>query len=101
MKKITALSLILILFSVAASAQRGAGNRLVKHRTVQGFNHGQITRVEKFQLKKEVVQLNMLQQRVQRDGIVTPLERIRVQKAKCNIRRDAFHFKHNGRNRMI
>ena len=97
MKKITALSLILILFSVAASAQRGPGDRLRRYRTSQGFNSGQITRPEKFQLKKDAVRLNMVHRNVRRDGVVTPLEKRRLHKAKCKNRRDTFRFRHNGR----
>jgi len=97
MKKITALSLLLILFSVAASAQRGIGIR--NH--PQRFNNGQITRFEKIQLKRDLVRSNMVQQNVRRDGVVTPLEKRRVHKAKCKTRRDAFRFRHNGRNRVI
>lgn len=97
MKKITALSLILILFSVVASAQRVIGIRSHPQR----FNNGQVTRLEKIQLKRDVVRSNMIQRSVRRDGVVTPLEKRRVHKAKCKTRRDAFRFRHNGRNRVI
>lgn len=97
MKKITALSLILILFSVAASAQHGIG---IRNHT-QRFNNGQITRFEKIQLKRDLVRSNIVQHNVRRDGVITPLEKRRVHKAKCKTRRDAFRFRHNGRNRVI
>lgn len=101
MKKIPALGLILILFSVAASAQRGPNNRLRRYRTSQDFNSGQITGPEKFQLKKDAIRLNMIQWNVRRDGVITPHEKRRVHKAKCKNRRDTFRFRLNGRNRVI
>ena len=103
MKKVTVLSfiLILILFSVAASAQRGSGDRRLRYRTAQGFNSGQVTRPEKFQLRKDMVRTNLIQRNVRRDGVVTPFEKRRVQQAKCKTRHDAFRFRHNNRIRVI
>jgi len=99
MKKITAISLILILFSVAASAQQKSGIR--KHRIVQGHNNGQITRPERVQLRNDLIRLKMAQRNSKRDGVITPIEKRRIHKMKCNTRRDAFRFRHNGRNRVI
>lgn len=99
MKKITVVSLILILFSVTASAQRGPGIR--KQRATQGFHNGQVTRPERVQLRNDVIRLKMVQRNAKRDGVVTPIEKRRINKMKCNTRRDAFRFKHNGRNRVI
>lgn len=99
MKKITILSLILILFSVAASAQQRSGIR--KHRIVQGNNNGQITRPERVQLRNDVIRLKMVQRNAKRDGVITPLEKRRIHKMKCTTRRDAFRFRHNGRKGVI
>lgn len=100
MKKILSISFILILLSAAASAQR-PGNNIRRHYVKQSFNSGQITRGERFELRKDVARLNTIQRHARRDGIVTPLERRRIHKAKCETRRDAFRFKHNGRRRLI
>jgi len=101
MKKITLLSLILILFSVAASAQQGSVNRFRKHRVTQGFNNGQITRPERVHLRNDVIRLRMVQRNAKRDGVITPIEKRRIHKMKRHTRHDAFRFRHNGRNRVI
>lgn len=101
MKEIITISLILILFSFGASAQLDSRKPLRKHRVTHGFSNGQITRPERFELRRDVIRLNMVQRNARRDGIVTPLEKIKVHKVKCKTRRDAFRFRHNGRNRVI
>jgi hypothetical protein len=97
MKKLFYLSLILVLISAAASAQR-LNRTGIRSR---GFNSERITRPERFHLRRDVVRLNMVQRNARRDGIVTPVERIRIQRSKCNIRRDVIRFRNNGRNRII
>jgi hypothetical protein len=101
MKKILVFSLILVLISAAASAQAGPGSRFRKQGMYRGFNQGQLTRPEKFELRKDVYRTQLLQRRARRDGIVTPVERIRIHRSKCDTRRDLFRFKHNGRRRII
>jgi hypothetical protein len=89
MKKIIALSGFFILIAVASFAQRGPGDR--------GGRKGSFNRTEKFELRKDMARVNIAQRGARRDGIVTPFEKRRIHKAKCNTRRDAFRFKHNGR----
>ena len=101
MKKVLSISFILILFSAAASAQRGSGDRIRKNYMAQGFNDRQITRPERFQLRKDVVHSEVTQHNARKDGVVTPLERRRIHKLKCETRRDVFRFKHNGRRKVI
>jgi hypothetical protein len=101
MKKILVLSLILVIISASASAQARPGNRFRKPGVQRGLNHGQLTRPERFELRKDVYRTRILQRRAGRDGIITPVERIRIHRSKCDTRRDAFRFKHNGRRRVI
>lgn len=101
MKKILIFSLILVFISASASAQARSGSRFRKQGTQRGFNQGQFTRPERFELRKDVYRTQVLQRRVRRDGIVTPIERRRIQRSKCDTWRDAFRFKHNGRTRVI
>jgi hypothetical protein len=101
MKKILVFSLILVLISAAASAQAGPGSRFRKQGIQRGFNQGQFTRPEKSELRKDVYRTHIMQRRARRDGIVTPIERRRIHRSKCDTRRDAFRFKHNGRRRVI
>lgn len=100
MKKILSISFILILLSAAASAQR-PGDNIRRHSVRQGFSNGQITRGERFELRKDVTRYKAAQRHARKDGIVTPLERRRIHKLKAETRRDAFRFKHNGRRRLI
>lgn len=101
MKKILFLSLILTLVSAAVSAQRGPGFRSNRQRAVAGFYSGQITRPERFELRKDLVRQRAIQHHAHRDGVITPIEKRRIHKAKCNTRRDVIRFRHNGRNRVI
>jgi hypothetical protein len=100
MKKILSISLVLILLSAAASAQR-SGDRIRRNYIKQGFSSGQISRPERFELRKDAVRYKAAQHHARRDGVVTPLERRRIHKLRCETRRDAFRFKHNGRRRLI
>lgn len=97
MKKIVTLSLILVLISVAASAQVSVR----KHRPARNCTRNQITVGERAALRQDVLRYKMVQRRSQRDGIVTPVERRKIQRAKAETRRDAFRFRHNPRRRLI
>lgn len=101
MKKILVFSLILVLISEAASAQAVPGSRFRKQGIQRGFNQGQLTRPEKMELRKDVFRNQILQRKARRDGVVTPLERRRIHRSKCDTRHDLFRFKHNGRRRVI
>jgi hypothetical protein len=101
MKKILVFSLILVLISAAASAQAGPGSRFGKQRIQRGFSQGQFSRPEKMELRKDVFRNQILKRRAHRDGVITPIERRRIHRSKCDTRRDAFRFRHNGRRRLI
>lgn len=93
MKKIFFASVLLLIFAITAQAQRGLRN----YRT----RPAKITRLERLQLQKDVVQMRMAQRHAERDGIVTPYERRNIHRLKQKTRRDAFRFRHNGRSRVI
>ena len=101
MKKIFSISLALILLSVAASAQRSSGGRIQKNYVAQDFSNGQITRSERFELRKDAVRYKAAQRNARRDGIVTSPERRRIHKLKCETRRDTFRCTHNHRHRKV
>jgi hypothetical protein len=101
MKKFLVFSLLLILISAAASAQTVSGSRFRKQGIQRGFNQGQFTRTEKFELRKDLFRDQRLKRRARRDGIVTPMERRRLHRAKCDARRDRVRSRHNRRRRMI
>ncbi len=97
MKKILLFSLILALVSASASAQSVGRSRVRK----QGIGQGQLTRIEKMELRKDVVRNQVMRKRARRDGIVTPIERRRLHRAQCETRRDLTRFRHNGPRRVI
>lgn len=101
MKKFVALGLILILLSAAASAQMDPGGQFRRHRMQRGYNSGQITRPERFELRKDAVRYQLLKRRAARDGVVSPFERRKLRRAKCEGRRDLFRFRHNRFHRVI
>lgn len=96
MKKIIGLSLVLVLLSVAASAQTN-----LRKKAARNCTRNRVTAGERAELRQDAVRYKMLQRRAKRDGVVTPIERRRVQKARVEVRRDAFRFKHNARRRVI
>jgi hypothetical protein len=97
MKKILVFSLFFGLISAAASAQ-------VRVRVTSPnvrLNSNQLAWGEKRELRKDAVRYRMIKRKVGRDGIVTPIERRKLRRAKCDTRRDLIRFKHNGRRRII
>ena len=101
MKKFITLGLILVVLSVTASAQQGSGERFRRHRIHHGFRHGEITRHERMEIRKNTFRYDMAQHRARRDGIVTPLEHRRLNHLRRNDRREAFRYRHNDRRRVI
>lgn len=95
MKKILFATLALVVLSVTVSAQAGLRRG--------GCRNGdtRITRVERMQLRKDVVRQGVARRMATRDGIVTPMERRKLNALKRDTRRDAFRYRHNGRNRII
>jgi hypothetical protein len=91
MKKIIGLVLVLMILSVAASAQRVRANSA----------GNDFTRAEKSQMRKDAIRYKRLQRKADRDGVVTPVERKKLQRAKREVRRDVIRFKHNNRRRLI
>ena len=86
MKKILSIMLVLALVSVSASAQ---------------FHGDRLNRHERLELRRDIGRERFVTRESRRDGVVGPLERRRIHRAKCATRRDAFRFRHNGRNRII
>jgi hypothetical protein len=100
MKKLFALGLILTLLSAAAIAQ-GPGDRYRRHNIRQGFRSGELTRLERMELRKDQFRLESMERRARRDGRVTPYERRKLHKMRAHTRREAFRFKHNNRRRVL
>lgn len=95
MKKILSVTLVLVLISAASFAQRGPGDDIRKKGPGNGFSNGQITRGERFELRKDAVRYNAVKHHARKDGKITPRERRRMHKMRKHNRHDAFRFKHN------
>jgi hypothetical protein len=104
MKKILVFSLILVLISAAALAQRPRAtfpNVRPNARPNIRLNNNQLTWGENKQLRKDAVRYHTMKRRAGRDGRITPIERRKLRRAKCDTRRDLVRLKHNGRRRII
>lgn len=96
MKKIVTLTVMMALFTMAATAQVGIKNRAGAKRCVTQ----RITPIERHELRKDAVKLRTAQRIAKRDGVVTPRERVTIHRLKAETRRDAFRYTHNRRNRV-
>jgi hypothetical protein len=93
MKKIFVFGFILVMFSVAASAQTGPGYR-------DRQRHGrELTRGERTDLRRDNYRLGMSERRAMRDGYVSPRERMQIGREKHELRREAFRYRHNRNHR--
>lgn len=93
MKKLLTLSLLLLLLSLAASAQINTVDRV---RRIRVTNSGSITKIERLQLYRDQLRYKIVQRNARRDGIITPAERRKTQKARRKCRVDSIRFRNNG-----
>ena len=96
MKKILAISFIMLLISAAATAQSAR-----RYRTRESGIRSNISGSERVQLRRDVFRYRTAKRAAGRDGRIGPLERRKLHKMRCRTRRDAARFRHNGRNRLI
>ncbi|MEI9944251.1 MAG: hypothetical protein WDN26_08480 [Chitinophagaceae bacterium] len=99
MKKIMFLGIVFALFAVTASAQQRDG--IQRQRIQRGFETHQLTRGEKFKLKKGQFHYRHEKRRAMRDGRVGPMEKRRLHKMRMHNNRETFRMRHNGRRRVI
>jgi hypothetical protein len=97
MKKILAISFVMLLISAVTNAQSGTR----RYRTRESGFGTSISGPEKSQLRRDVFRYRTARRSAGRDGRIGPLERRKLHKMRCRTRRDAVRFRHNGRNRLI
>ena len=68
-----------------------------RHGQQHGQRWGQLTWWEAARLRQGRAQIRQLERLARADGIVTPRERRMIQRAKFQLQRRAFQFRHNGR----
>lgn len=100
MKKLFTLGFVLMILTAAVSAQ-GIRERVKRHQVREGFRSGQLTRPERFELRKDQVHYKRMERHAHRDGVVTPIERRRLHKQRVENRREQFRYKHNRQRRVI
>lgn len=94
MKKMVSLSLFLLITSSTVMAQRIITGVRVG---TQRFNSLKVKGPERFQLRRDALRLKIVQRNARRDGILTPLEKRRIHKAKSKTCRDVIRLRNNGR----
>jgi hypothetical protein len=100
MKKLIVLTLVALGFAGIATAQR-AGERLRRHSVRNGFENRQLTRPERFELRKNETRYKMAERKSRRNGIVSPVERRKLKGMKRHNKANTFRYKHNIRRRVI
>jgi len=101
MKKIFFLALTLTLFAAAASAQQTENNSFRHRREMQTSRRGEINRFEARKLRHDRLRYKIARRRAHRDGIVSHLERRRLNEMRRHDRREAYRFRHNNHRRVI
>jgi hypothetical protein len=100
MKKILLATFVLALFTTAASAQKGH-DAIQRHRIENGFQSGQLTRGERFELQNDHGRYEQARRIAMRDGRITPAERRKLNALKRNDNRRTYAMKHNNRRRVF
>lgn len=100
MKKILYAGIVMLLFTTAASAQKAPAEKQLKTRVSQGFQSGDIHRIERQQLHKDVRRQQIVKHKSPKDAVVNKHERRRMHRTKAKTRHDAFRFKNNRRHRI-
>lgn len=100
MKNLFVLALVLFVLATAASAQ-GPRERFQRNRLRESVRSGELTRVERLDLRKDQFRYNRMERMSSRDGVVIPKERKKLRKAKAENRRERFRFMHNRKRRVI
>ena len=99
MKKILFLGVVFALFTTAASAQQRAN--VNRHRIENGFHSGQLTRGEKWDLKKDGFRYQQAKRKALRDGRLTAKERRMLKSMRRHDSRKIYVKKHNNRRRVF
>ncbi len=101
MKKILTFSLIFILLSIVATAQRNPREPLHRYRMEQRFGYRKFTPYQRMQLRNDRICYNMALHRALRDGRIGPRERMRLALMRHHEMRQKFYFNYYNRRRVI
>ncbi len=105
MKRISAVLLAAALLALTASLASAATPRVDRRearqraRIHQGVVSGQLTRAEAVRLRAGQRHIQRLERRAKCDGVVTPRERARLERAQNHESRAIARLKHNARTR--
>lgn len=94
MKKTAALSLILFLLSLAASAQVRNADLFRRNLLLQRYRSSQVISASQLRLRTENIRLQIAREKILRDGAVNPYEKRKLKKIKKQSRHKHFRKKH-------
>jgi len=95
MKKLFALSLILFLISLAASAQLRNTDLFRRNLLLQRYRSSLLISPEQFRLRTDNLRLQIARERILSDGVITPLEKRKLKKINRYQRRMLFIKRHH------
>lgn len=96
--KLLFFALVLMAFSISASAQRrhcGTVNHHERVRIAHGVRNGSLTRGEAMRLRLANARVNHFERKAASDGIVTPRERRKAKMMERRLNRQIFIQKHD------
>jgi len=105
MKKISVILLAGVLASLVSSAALAGTPRIDRReahqraRIAEGRRSGELTRREMARLNAGQRQVHRMERRAEADGIVTRVERRRIERVQDRESRAIYRLKHNGRQR--
>ena len=94
MKKLFALSLILFLISLAASAQTRNTDLFRRNLLLQRYRSNLLISTEQFRLRSENLRLRIARERILSDGVITPFEKRKLKKINRYHRHRLFIKRH-------
>jgi hypothetical protein len=101
MKKVLVTVALSGMLSTAAYGQSVLDKRehIQRERIQQGVKNGELTRPEARRLRLEEARVHAAEARAKRDGVVTPRERLKLNRRLNATNRDIFRQKHDRQSR--
>ena len=100
MKRALILSAVALLIGISAEANRNqARERHQQHRIRNGVSSGELTRKEAKKLRKGQKKIDRLQYQAMADGVLSPEEKARIEKAQDRQNRRIYRQKHDRQDR--
>ncbi|MCC2677678.1 MAG: hypothetical protein K0R29_254 [Pseudobdellovibrio sp.] len=100
MKGILALSVVVLMVSLTAEANRNQNREHRQQGRIKaGVASGELTKREARKLRKGQKHIDHLQQKAMADGVLSPEEKARIEKAQDRQNKKIYKQKHDGQDR--